>query len=131
LYQQSYKILTERFQYFLQDLERTSGQRVNGLIICDHRNQHEDERLRALHQKLVNGTGSFTSNYANIIEGLFMAPSHYSIGIQFADLVAGAIYRLYEAHDDRFFQIIKPLIRTSITGRLEGYGMIALPKGNQ
>ena len=129
LYQRAYKILTERFQYFLQDLERESGQRINGLIICDHRNNHQDERLRALHQKLVNSEGIFTSSYANLIEGLFLAPSHYSVGIQFADLVAGAVFRKFEAKDERFYDLIKPLVRTSPTGETEGYGLVKLPKG--
>lgn len=129
LYQRAYKILTERFQYFLQDMERESGQRINGLIICDHRNNHQDERLRALHQKLVNSEGIFTSTYANLIEGLFLAPSHYSVGIQFADLVAGAVYRKFDAEDERFYALIEPLVRKSPTGKVEGYGLVRLPKG--
>ena len=36
------------------------------------------------------------SQFNNLIEGLFIAPSHLSVGIQFADLVAGAIFRKYE-----------------------------------
>lgn len=131
LYHRAYKVLTERFQYFLQDLERESGQRINGLIVCDHRNNHQDDRLRALHQKLVNSEGIFTSTYANLIEGLFLAPSHYSVGIQFADLVAGAVFRKFESNDERFYDLIKPLIRTSATGRIEGYGVVKLPRGEQ
>jgi hypothetical protein len=131
LYQRAYKVLTERFQYFLQDLERESGQRINGIIICDHRNNHQDDRLRALHQKLVNSEGIFTSTYANLIEGLFVAPSHYSVGIQFADLVAGAVYRKYESNDERFYELIKPLIRASSTGRIEGFGIVRIPVGTR
>ncbi len=66
-----------------------------------------------------------------MIEGLFIAPSHYSVGIQFADLVAGAIYRRVEANDARFFDIIKPLIRSSAEGRLEGYGLVKIPRGGR
>jgi hypothetical protein len=128
LYHRSYKVLTERFQYFLQDMERESGQRINGLVVCDHRNNHQDDRLRALHQNLVNSEGIFTSTYANLIEGLFLAPSHYSVGIQFADLVAGAVFRKFESSDDRFYDVIKPLVRTSTTGNAEGYGLVRLPK---
>jgi len=129
LYHRAYKMLSERFQYFLQDLERDSGQRINGLVVCDHRNSYQDDRLRALHQKLVYSEGSFTSNYANLIEGLFVAPSHFSVGIQFADLVAGAVFRKFEANDDRFYSIIKPIIRAATYGKVEGYGLVALPKG--
>jgi len=112
-------------------MERESGQRINGLIICDHRNNHQDERLRALHQRLVNSEGIFTSNYANLIEGLFLAPSHYSVGIQFADLVAGAVYRKFDAEDERFYALIEPLVRKSPTGNAEGYGLVRLPKGKK
>ena len=71
----------------------------------------------------------YASNYANLIEGLFIAPSHYSVGIQFADLVAGAVYRRVEANDARFFDVIKPLIRTGTNGKIEGYGIVKIPKG--
>jgi hypothetical protein len=129
LYHRAYKVLTERFQYFLQDTERTNGLKINGLIVCDNRNSREDSRLQQFHQTLANRNATFTSNYGNMIEGLFIAPSHYSVGIQFADLVAGAIYRHVEASDARFFDIISPLIRTSPEGRLEGYGLVKIPKG--
>lgn len=128
LYHRSYKVLTERFQYFLQDMERTSGQKINGLIVCDHRNSNEDSRLRQFHERLLNGNGCNTSSYANLIEGLFIAPSHYSVGIQFADLVAGAIFRQHTKNDGRFFEIIKPLIRTNASGKLDGFGLIKIPK---
>lgn len=55
LYWYAYKQLTERFQYYLQDLERTVGQRVNGIVVCDHRAPKNDERLRELHHRLLTG----------------------------------------------------------------------------
>ena len=57
LYWYSYKMLTERFQYYLQDLERVVGQKLNGMVVCDHRGPKDDARLRELHHKLVNGKG--------------------------------------------------------------------------
>ena len=128
LYQRAYKVLTERFQYFLQDLQRESGHSINGLIVCDHRSSQQDDRLRDLHQRLITSEGGLAARYDNIIEGLFLAPSHYSVGIQFADLVAGAIFRKFEAQDSRFFDLVLPLIRTSAKGSIEGYGIISLPK---
>lgn len=128
LYHRAYKVLTERFQYFLQDLERTSGQKINGLIVCDNRNSREDSRLQQFHERLVNGNNNFSSSYENIIEGLFIAPSHYSVGIQFADLVAGAVYRSIEANDKRFLSIIAPMIRKGANGQVEGYGFVRIPK---
>lgn len=131
LYHRAYKAMTERFQYFLQDMERTSGQQINGLIVCDHRNSHEDDRLREMHQGLLNSQGIVASNYKNLIEGLFLAPSHHSVGIQYADLVAGAIFRKEAHNDTRFYDVIKPLIRTSDTGQVDGYGIILIPKGQR
>ena len=44
LYWYCYKPLTERFQYYMQDLERTVGSSQNGIIVCDHRAPKDDHR---------------------------------------------------------------------------------------
>lgn len=129
LYWYSYKQLTERFQYYLQDLERTVGQKLNGIVVCDHRGPKDDERLRELHQKLLRGDKGTISSYGNLVEGLFIAPSHLSVGIQFADMVAGAVFRAYRAKDERFAKQIKPSFRTSPAGKIDGYGLVKFPKG--
>jgi hypothetical protein len=67
LYWYSYKILTERFQYYLQDLERVVGQKLNGIVVCDHRGPKDDQRLRELHHKLVNSKSGVISSYGNMI----------------------------------------------------------------
>lgn len=130
LYWYAYKQLTERFQYYLQDLERTVGSRVYGIIVCDHRGPQDDHRLRELHHALLTQQKRTTSNYANLIEGLFIAPSHLSVGIQFADMVAGAVFRAKKANDPRFFNQIRGSFRTSPSGKFEGYGVVKFPKGN-
>jgi hypothetical protein len=130
LYWLSYKQLTERFQYYLQDLERIIGHKVHGIIVCDHRGPQDDARLRELHHALLNSPNSHTALYGNLVEGLFIAPSHLSVGIQFADMVAGAIFRCYKAKDERFYKKIEGSIRTSPTGRIDGYGVVKFPKGN-
>lgn len=128
LYEYSYKQLTERFQYYLQDLQRTVGQHVNGIIVCDHRGPKDDTRLRELHQRLLDGKRFNYSSYLNLIEGLFIAPSHLSVGIQLADMVAGAVFRYYHAGDDRFFRQIEGSFRRSPAGKIEGYGLVKFPK---
>jgi len=128
LYQFTYKPITERFQYYLQDLERESGQPNNGIIVCDHRGPKDDKRLQALHQRLLNESAEHFSKYENLIEGLFIAPSHWSIGIQLADMVAGAVYRKYVAGDDRFFNQVESTFRKSPGGNIEGYGLVKHPK---
>ena len=93
LYWYSYKQAVERFQYYLQDISRTSGAEFNGLVIIDTRLSFEDNRLRILHHNLMITEKENNSKFNNLIEGLFIAPSHLSVGIQFADIVAGANFR--------------------------------------
>jgi hypothetical protein len=103
LYWYAYKQITERFQYYLQDLSHNIGSKINGIIICDHRQPKDDHQLRLLHQKLLTGS----KTHQNLIEGVFLAPSHLSVGIQLADMVAGAVYRKFSRQDNRFFDLIK------------------------
>lgn len=128
LYWYSYKQLTERFQYYLQDLERTVGQRVHGIVVCDHRAPKDDARLRELHHQLLAGGKATASHYGNLIEGLFIAPSHLSVGVQFADMIAGAVFRHIKVKDARFYAQIEPSFRRSPTGKVEGYGLVKFPK---
>ena len=129
LYWYSYKQLTERFQYYLQDLERVVGQKLNGIVVCDHRGPKDDERLRELHHKLMVGQSGVISTYGNMVEGLFIAPSHLSVGIQFADMVAGAVFRAFKTDDKRFFNQILESFRTSPQGKVDGFGLVKFPKG--
>jgi len=127
IYRLTYKVLTERFQYYLQDCSTPSCTEF-GIIICDHRGAQDDKRLRAHHQMLVHAAGGTTSIYRNLVESLFLQPSHQSIGIQFADLVAGAVWRKFERQDDRFFNLIEASLRRDRQGKIAGYGLIKVPK---
>ena len=66
------------------------------------------------------------SSFNNLIEGLFIAPSHLSVGIQFADIVAGAIFRKYEKNDTQFYDKIRGSIRNK-NGKVEGFGIVSIP----
>ena len=128
IYNLTYKVLTERFQYYLQDKSRTTQKQEYGLVICDHRGRDDDKRLRAHHQMLIHSTAAFTSKYGNLIESLLLQPSNLSIGVQLADMVAGAVWRKYERGDERWFDLMKPSLRTSTMGKVDGYGIIKVPK---
>jgi hypothetical protein len=128
LYQYTYKPLSERFQYHLQDLTRQVGRSELGLVVSDHRGQDDDKRFRAHHEELLHSTGDFISTYKNLVESLFFVPSDLSVGIQLADMVAGAIWRKYEAGDSRWYDLLKPSIRCSKTGEVDGYGIVKFPK---
>lgn len=127
LYWYSYKQVVERFQYYLQDISRESGADFNGLVIIDNRLSCDDDRLRNLHHKLMIVDKDNYSRFNNLIEGLFIAPSHLSVGVQFADIIAGAIFRKYEKDDSRYFDRIKKSIRNR-NGNIMGFGIVNFPK---
>ncbi len=127
IYFRTYKPITERFQYFLQDISRTSGTNHCGIIVADHRGSKDDAKMRQQHERLVMEAGKFTSKYTNFVEGLFFAPSHMSVGIQLADMVAGATWRAFERNDASFFDKIKGSFRAKPNGDFEGYGLVRFP----
>lgn len=127
LYAHCYKPLTERFQYFLQDLSRESGSACYGIVIGDQMGRKQDTRLGRVHQYLTQSSAPNTSNYDNIVETVALVPSHFSIGIQFADMVAGAIGRKFNAGDETCFARIEPALRRSPDGTVDGYGLIRVP----
>lgn len=128
LYLRTYKPVTERFQYLLQDIASASGRDSLGMIIADHRGRGDDERLRHQHERLLAGSANYTSNYANFVEGLFFSPSHMSVGIQFADMIAGALWRAQSNNDRTWFNKPRSSIRSSPTGKIDGFGICRFPK---
>lgn len=128
LYFRTYKPVTERFQYLLQDITRASGRDSFGLIVADHRGRGDDDRMRHQHERLVRETGQYSSNYENLVEGLFFAPSHLSVGIQLVDMVAGAIWRAQTHNDRTWFDKLRPSFRASPTGQIDGWGIVRFPK---
>jgi hypothetical protein len=128
LYNGTFKPVTERFQYHLQEISRIAGTKQYGIVVGDHRGPSDDRRLRHHHERLLHSTSEFTSAYANLIEGLFIHPSNISVGIQLADMVAGAIWRKFERGDDRFYNMLEPSLRKSPDGKVEGYGLVKYPK---
>jgi len=130
VYHLTYKGVTERFQYFLQDATRVTGQTQYGIVVSDHRAVPDDEKLRARHHELLEGGEPFTSNYANVIETIFFSPSEASVGLQLADMVAGAVHRSFHNGEHRFANLIKPVFRCSPRGEILGYGLVKMPKGD-
>lgn len=128
LYFRTYKPVTERFQYLLQDITREAGRDTMGLIVADHRGRDGDEKMRVQHERLVREDGKYTSSYSNFIESLFFVPSHMSVGVQLVDMVAGAIWRAQAHGDMTWFDRLRPSIRSSPRGDLDGYGIVRFPK---
>ncbi len=128
LYFRTYKPVTERFQYLLQDIGTASGSDTMGLIVADHRGRGDDENMRVQHERLIRESGKYTSNYANFIEGLFFSPSHLSIGVQLVDMVAGAIWRAQAYGDRTWYDRLRPSFRQSQSGKIDGWGLARFPK---
>jgi hypothetical protein len=127
LYEYTYKPVTERFQYFLQDLSRASGETMHGMMIADQRDKAQDDRLKRHHRKLLFSKAETVSIYENFIEGLFLTESHSSVGIQLADMVAGAIGRYHNSKDAKFYDLIKSSFRSGPGGKISGYGWVKMP----
>ncbi len=128
LYFRTYKPVTERFQYLLQDITRASGRDTFGLIVADHRGKGDDDSMRLRHERLIRESGQYSSQYTNFIESLFFAPSHLSVGIQLVDMIAGAIWRAQSQSDKTWFDRLRPSFRSSPLGQIDGYGIARFPK---
>lgn len=129
IYSYTYKTVSERFQYYLQDVSRIVGSKQNGIIIADHRSADEDKSLRKFHHGLVDDEAMYVSDYKNYIETVFMTPSHHSVGIQMADMVAGAIGRAFNTDDKRFADALQSSFRARPNGDINGYGLVKFPGG--
>ncbi len=101
VYERAVMFIMERFQYYLR------ATRDYGVVIQDERQAKQDVRLRAFYRGLLFA-GTRWTRFPNIIESVFLAPSHFSTGIQLADFVAGAIYAAHGSHkpDAKFFNVI-------------------------
>lgn len=94
MYHDAFEAVCARFQYYLQDMQRaTTGSPFYGMVVIDERNNQQNKQLDNFHFDLLNNHDSRRADYNNLVEGLFIAASHHSVGVQFADLVAGAVYR--------------------------------------
>jgi len=128
VYLHAYGILTDKFSYYLQDLTKKTGSKIHGIMISDHRNPAQDHELRNSHIDLLNEHGMRKPKYENLIENLFLAPSHHSIGIQFADFIAGATFRYFVHGDERWYSLIEPSILRDASGDINGHGLVKIPE---
>lgn len=56
--------------------------------------------------------GTHFVKFPNFCDSLIFADSDYTAGVQMADFCAGTIFRKFEKEDNKFFDILKPAIRT-------------------
>jgi hypothetical protein len=116
--------LAERFQLRLQ------ADNDLGLIVVDSRFREDDARLRRFFADLTKD-GTPYSRLDRIVEGLFLGPSHYSIGLQAADLIV-AITAAAERGNGQalgYLRTLMPRFATHpATGTFEGVGIKRFPE---
>ncbi len=129
-YELSLDILVERFVYALKETM------TQGKIIAEKRNSYQDKLLMEAWQNYLCRKGTYylpeTQIFSLIDRELKLVDKKDNVaGLQIADLVVTPIGRWAmgkKAHED--WEIIKTKFRKdSKTGRIEGYGLIVLPKG--
>jgi Protein of unknown function (DUF3800) len=126
-YSTALMFLAERFQHLLQAEDDV------GLIVIDSRFREDDRRLRRFFADLTE-EGTPYMKLGRIVEGLFLGPSHYSIGLQCADLVVaatvGAERSIGQASGYRKL-LLPRFARHPATGELEGVGLKRFPEAEQ
>ena len=83
--------------------------------------------MRRHHHILVDEEGPFASNYENYVETIFLTPSHLSVGIQLADMIAGAIGRAFNSAETRFMDSLHSSFRAKSNGDINGFGLVKFP----
>lgn len=116
--------LAERFQLLLEAADDV------GMIVVDSRFREDDARLRRFFADLTKD-GSPYSRLDRIVEGLFLGPSHYSIGLQCADLICAITVAAERGNSlaRGYLKTLLPRFATHpATGELEGVGLKRFPE---
>ena len=116
--------LAERFQLLLQAADDV------GMIVVDSRFREDDARLRRFFADLTKD-GSPYSRLERIVEGLFLGPSHHSIGLQCADLVCSITAAAERGNGQArgYLKTLLPRFATHpATGELDGVGIKRFPE---
>ncbi|MDO1559844.1 DUF3800 domain-containing protein [Brevundimonas sp. 2R-24] len=128
LYHFTYKQTLERFEYFLQDISRINGAEQRGMVICDHRGRDEDRILRDYHAEVTERLSTFTSDFKHLVERVMLTDSQHSVGVQLADLCAGALCRSYTKDEPYWLEMLRSNIRAHPIKGIDGYGVVHWPK---
>ena len=124
IYATGLMFLAERFHHLL-DAEDDLG-----MIVVDSRFREDDARLRRFFADLTKD-GTPYMQLPRIVEGLFLGPSHYSIGLQCADLVVAMTANAERGHRPGARlpeEAAAALRRHPATGELDGVGIKRFPE---
>ncbi len=124
IYATALMFLAERFHHLL-DAEDDLG-----LIVVDSRFREDDQRLRRFFADLTKD-GTPYMQLPRVIEGLFLGPSHNSIGLQCADLIVAMTANAERGPGQGRGYMRKLLPRFAVhpaTGELDGVGLKRFPE---
>jgi hypothetical protein len=116
--------IAERFQRFL------AVQDSHGIMVIDSRRPDVDDRTRRFFERLQR-EGTPYQSLERIVDALFLGPSHYSVGLQAADLVVASTLaagggQLGDA--SRWHKQLLPCFaRHPATGVVDGVGLKLFP----
>ncbi len=115
--------VAERFQRFL------AREDSYGVIILDSRRREVDDRMRRFFDRLQR-EGTPFADLERIVDSLLLGPSHYSLGLQVADLIVGMTLAAQRGPGDatRWFKQLSPrFARHPDTSEIEGVGLKVFP----
>lgn len=116
--------VSERFHHLLD------AEDALGLVLADSRHREEDASIRKFFGALTE-KGTPFMKLDRIVEGLFLGPSHLSIGLQCADLIvsiAAAAERGSGQARGYLKQLLPRFATHPATGELDGVGIKRFPE---
>lgn len=116
-YHHGLTVLSERVQKSFEE----KGHR--GMLICD-----EENTAQGAMRDIFHTGGTEYVAFTNLLETISFVPSKWSPGIQMADIIVGSVARALNYEDFRYFDLIRPILRTSPSGKAwKGFGVAVFP----
>jgi hypothetical protein len=124
-YRTALTFLAERFERML------AREDSYGVIVLDSRERAKDDRLRRFFERL-RAEGTEFLELDRLVDSLLLGPSHFSIGLQVADLVVGSSVagRRGQLNDaSRWHKLLfeRCFARHPDTGEVDGVGLKEFP----
>jgi hypothetical protein len=128
IYHTGLRYCLQRLAFSLRETPEPDG----AIVIADSRGDTKDNRIRRYFEDLIYGNVRFAAtDLTEVVEGLFFQKSHYSLGIQLADFIVGAVFQKYEKELGAGLAALEPWLRRSPRGTIAGWGLIEVPSPGQ
>lgn len=130
-------MIGRHLNFHMQRIQMDMNKKGYAILFVDPVGDNVDRSMRQQYYDYLKND-AYINNYANIKDSLNIEMSHHSLGIQLADIVAGAFSSVlkndhenkYQWGRDLFYNYLKPTLRTNQNGDTLGYGIILEDKRN-